>query len=203
MITPPGVPALVNPNVIFQVGSILGSDSPLLDGTFLRPRWGIYLESKQVIVADSVAALHYRKEYRISDYPQEQGAFESYNKVTMPYDIRLRMTKGGNLIDRQAFIAAVDKAAATLNLYDIITPEKTYIGANIAHVDYVRQADRGAGLIVVDISLIEIRATVTAQFSNTAKPSGATPVNNGTVQTKPTSPYVTQGVKNAQSGGAW
>jgi hypothetical protein len=180
---PFGLPILFNAaqNKINKF-QILVSDINIFPGLFGRTRWGLYRNNQPVIVADSVAEIDYRQEWRLPQYPMEQGAFQSYNKVETPYLGRVRLTKGGSASDRATFIAAVEAAAASLDLYDIVSPEKVYTGANISRIEYRRNAASGAGLITVDLLLTQVRETVVTAFTNTATPSGANPVNGGSVQ---------------------
>jgi hypothetical protein len=110
--------------------------------------------------------------------------------VTMPFDARVRMTKGGTDAERSSFLDAVDAAADSLNLYGVVMPDVTYENANIVNYSYQRTSTNGVGLLTVDLWLLEIRETATAAFSNTAAPSGADPVSNGSVQ--PVDPSTTR-----------
>jgi len=163
------------------------------------PQWGVFsTEGKPVLTPDSVVAVEYAKEWRGSDYPLEKGAFESYNKVTRPYEVRVTMSKGGTVTDRTNFLNALGTLAESLTLSNIVTPEQTYLNSNIQHTSYVRRSDNGAALIVAEISFIEIRTTVTISFASTKTDSGSSPVNGGAVQAKPLTPDE-QAVLNADA----
>lgn len=198
-----GVPQLLNLPTGDQSISVLTADAQTTIGTAPALKWGIYLKSVLVIAADSVVSFDYKKDFRVAEYPQEQGAFQSYNKVQTPFDVRLRLTKGGRDADRAAFFAALDAAQASLDLYDIVTPEKTYSSASIEHVDYRRTASDGMGLITADVWLKEIRVSATLAFSKTAKPSGANPAHVGTVWPQPTAEPVVKALKDKLTTGSW
>lgn len=152
-------------------------------GSSATPTWGIFLRNgKEVLKADTVVALDFKQDYAVADFPVEQGGFQSYDKVTLPFGVRVRFSRGGSEKDRQAFLATVATIAASLTLYDVVTPEVTYYDCNIAHYDYRRTAREGVGLLIVDLWLVQIRVTGTAAFSNTKSPAGASPVSGGTVQ---------------------
>jgi hypothetical protein len=172
---PAGLSNLLNTTVLLQ------ADAVSLFGALQAP-WGIYLNNEPIALADSVVSLRYRQDWRIADYPLEQGAFESYNKVEMPFDVMVKLSKGGSQADRYAFLAAIDAAAQSLALYDVLTPERIFSSVNIAHVEYERTADHGKTLITVEIGLIEIRSTATQAFADTKAPSGADPQTVGLVQ---------------------
>jgi hypothetical protein len=123
------------------------------------------------------------KEWRIPNYPVEQGAFETYNKVFLPQIFKIRMTKGGTVGDRAAFLSQLDQMAASLNLYSVITPEGSANNSvNVSNYSYTRTSTNGAGLLTVDIEFIEVMVNATAEFSNTSQPDGLDPTNTGTVQ---------------------
>ena len=55
-------------------------------------------------VVASTIEFDFEANYHISDYPQEQGSFQSYNKVQMPFECRVRLACGGTIAQRQAFL---------------------------------------------------------------------------------------------------
>lgn len=207
----PGVPAL---NSYAPFGAIvqLFADAVGLSTNSLVQQWGLFQDGIPVIVADTVVSFDYKNDWSISDYPMEQGAFASYDKVETPYTVRIRFSTGGSVADREAFLESILSIAGNLELYDAVTPEKVYQGVNIARVDYSRKSNQGNGLLIVDIACVEIRETAEASFTNssganglgtngtansstggaeapirsltnTKSPFAASPINGGTVQT--------------------
>lgn len=151
--------------------------------TFFGPlQWGFFQDGVPVLVADNVVSFDYRQDWEVSKFPLEQGAFESYNKVQLPFDVRVRMSVGGTEVNRTNFLSQVSDLANSLELFDAFTPEANYSGLNVIHFDYRREAHRGVGVIVVDIWCQEIRVTATQSFQNTGAPSGADTVDSGIVQ---------------------
>jgi hypothetical protein len=151
-------------------------------------------DARQAVVKpDSFLEFGYRNEYSISDYPVQAGGFASYDKVNNPYEIVLRMSKGGSKQERKQFIDSLDNIVGTLELYDILTPEKVFIGVNVLRYEIARRGNRAAYFFTeVDLYFREIR-TVTATYSSTAvttedaqDPSAAPVSNIGTVQGQPT-----------------
>jgi hypothetical protein len=182
----PGVPPLPRPPGALT-GAIVLLAADLVAGAIaalLGPRWGIFLDGEPVVFAESVAAFEYKQDWTIADYPIERGGFESYDKVQLPFDVRLRFSQGGSESERQAFLNSVDAAANTLDLYDVLTPEVVYQGLNISHYDYRRTSHNGVGLIVVDVWLTQVRVTATSTFSNTKNPANAGNQNGGAVQSR-------------------
>jgi hypothetical protein len=156
-------------------------------------QWGIYDQAgSNVLDPDNIASIGYSGEYRISDYPIEQGQFETYNKVATPFQSRVSMSKGGKLSDRQGFLARIEQIRGDTKLYNVVTPERVYMDVNIERVTLDRTAAAGAGLLTVEIGLREIRQTTSPSFTSSQTPSGADIVNNGAVQTKPSPQAVDQ-----------
>lgn len=154
------------------------------------PGWGIYRGGVPVVIADSVIAFDFRKGWAISDYPVERGSFESYDKVEIPFGTRFRFAAGGNEARQQALLSSIAAIAGDLQLYDIVTPAKVYLDANIERYDYSQTATNGVGLIQVDVTAIEIREVGGGMFTATKSPSVAGQVNGGPVQAVAPSPAV-------------
>ena len=179
----PGVPPLTG---VFKAISIIALVADVVGFLFGKgPQWGIFLNGKPALLADSVVDFSYKREYTLSDYPVEQGAFESYDKVQTPFDARFRFSAGGSTSNRQNFLNALDMIEASLALYDVVTPEKVYKSVSVVHIDYKRTNSNGVGLIVADVWCSQVRVTSVPAFTNTQSPAGASPVNGGTVQTSP------------------
>lgn len=199
----PGVPPVLRKHgALITAGVMLVKDS--VKALLGAPsNWGIYKDGKPVIIADSVFAMDFRREWYLANYPIEKGNFASYNKVAIPFDTRVVLTRGGTKADRTEFLTNIEAVAASLELYDIVTPEYTYSSANIARYDYQRTAQNGATLLTVTIFLQEIRTTATSQFSTTelagsslgpdsisAAAAGAKQVSTGVLQQLPLPPSV-------------
>lgn len=158
-------------------------------GTFEQAsEWGIFLDGEPVVVADQVKSFAFRQDFQVSTYPVEQGGFETYDKVQVPFEPRVQFVSGGDLANRQALLDSIAAIVGDLNLYDVVTPERVYLSCNVTHHDYERTSESGVGLIKVNVHLLEVRVTVSAQYntatplSNTKSPGAADPVSNGTVQ---------------------
>lgn len=166
-------------------------------GAIKAGTWGIYLGAVKVLDPDNIIALDYGREFSIADYPLEEGAFRSYNKVARPFDVRLRITKGGNEAARKSFLDTLEKLAAAKKVYSVVTPDRTYSSVNVVRIGYTRSAQDGVSLIAIDIGLREVRITAGAAFANTQDASGQAPVNTGTVQPTATPAPVAASMKTA------
>lgn len=208
----PDVPAAPGvPPVLRQVGAaiatvaLLAADVVSIVRMFSGPQWGIFQNGAPVLIGDSVVGVDYRREWRVANYQVEQGGFASYNKVAEPFDVRVTFACSGSqslistilsggaigaLItgtdpageNRTAFLMALEQFGNSLGLLDVITPEFTFSSCNITHIDYRREARRGATMLLIDVWLVEIRVTGVTTFTATKDTSGAAAVDNGAVQ---------------------
>lgn len=169
-----GVPVMPRPpDVLLGFGSVVQLFEDAFGIFDSGSDWGIFDEGGvSVVPHDSVVAFDFRQEYAISDYPVEKGAFQSYDKVAVPYDVRFRFSTFGAQAVRADFLDTLAGASTSLELYTATTPDALYPSCNIVHYDYHREArGGGVGMIVVDVWLREVRETATTQF---AKSEGAT-----------------------------
>jgi hypothetical protein len=157
-----------------------------------------------VLVPDNFTRLNMEQAWEVTDAPVQEGSFASYNKVETPFEIRLRMTKGGTLASRQKFLDTLEDIAKSLDLYRILTPERSYLNVNITGYRVTRESATGAYFLAeVEITFREIRqvqAQYTSTASNTqnAKTPSAKPVDNrGTLNAIPAVGRVRTAVNNA------
>ena len=192
----PGVPALDSyseNNIVLLVAdaieAILG---------VLSPQWGIFLDGFPVLTYDNQVNFEYGQDWKISTYPVEQGSFTTYDKVQTPSEIRCRFSAGASVTNRQDMLSSIDAVMSDTNLYDVVTPEVVYLDYNFMHRSYDREAAR-VGLVEIDVFLMEILQTATAQFLNTVNPTNSGQVGLGNVPATQT-PAATQAGVNAAGG---
>jgi len=166
----PGLPALAS-GILVQTVQLITADILSVLGLASGPQWGLFQDGLPVVTADNVLAFEFRQDRRISKYPVEQGAFESYNKVTVPYDVRLQFSSGGSIANRQALIDSVDAIIDSTDTFDAVTPEKVYLSVNPVHQSIRRTSRAGAGLVVIDLYCEQIRVTTSQQFASSQAPS--------------------------------
>lgn len=220
----PGVPQLPRLPGIATVPPVLGiaaAAGALWRAVSAAPQWGIFKQVKDggtitvkiagvsstqtlpvppqalqpVVVPDSIEDFGYRNEYEISNYFVQDGGFADYNKVANPFEPYVRMTKTGSKSDRSIFLQQCEDILASLDLYYILTPERTYLNVNPYRMEMLRKGTGGAYRVDVDLYFQEIRS-VTAQYTttaptttNAADPSAQPVQNNGTVNgDTPTNP---------------
>lgn len=176
----PGVPALAEYAADFVVLAAQDFLTALLGGA---PNvWGIFLDGAQVFDYESFATFEFSKDFLIADYPVEPGSFQSYDKVEEPAEIRVTLTSGGDEASRNALLQDVLAAVGTTDLYDVVTPNGVFVGFNIRHADYKQTANSGLGMLIIRLTLQQIRVSASATFQNTQQPGDAGRVGNGNVQ---------------------
>jgi len=140
----------------------------------------------------STVSFAYGKEVRVSDFPIERGSFASFNKVESPAQVTVPLSLSGNDADRNQFLQSIDAATKSTELYDCATPDSIYIDYSITGYNYERAATSGANLLLVNITLQEVRS-VSAAFSvsqrkikqDAAKnPSAEPTIDSGRVQSQ-------------------
>jgi len=203
----PGVPYLsrlvgqVIPTPVAVAAGVVGA----LLGTLTQSQtqWGIYDSRGRPMGGTSVQlfggpvlstnALEFRKETRVSDFPVQSGDFATYNKVQMPSTPMVTLALAGSESDRAGFLAEVDAACNSTDLYSVVTPEITYINHTFERYNYSRRSRRGATLLIVEIYLKEVRQ-VSAQYS-----TGTVNPQIGTPQTTSATPTIDSGIVQTQT----
>lgn len=189
----PGVPQLNR--AIGQIpGPVLALGTTILRNLWpsnpAQPTWGILDQNNnRVITPDSILNFDNRNEWRLSDYPVQNGGFAPYNKVFIPFEVSVRLCKGGSLADRTEFLKQIAAIAGDTNFYNILTPEKTYLNVNITRYEVTRRGKEGAYFLSeVDVYFRQVNQQ-SAQYSATAanttnaqNPAATPSVNQGNVQ---------------------
>lgn len=153
----------------FPSAALLTADSPAVL-TLFAPRWGIFWQGgAPALVADSVASVDYSREYDVSSYSQEQGAFESYNKVQQPFESKVTLLSS---LTRQQLLNILEPTVASLALVSVVTPEVSYPSANLTRYSLRRTQRSGVSLISVDVHCKEIRVNATTSVGGTQRPIG-------------------------------
>jgi hypothetical protein len=185
----PGVPPLkINPTVAAAAGTLA---APLINNLLDKAKrgWGVFSMDnlkKDVISPDSYISIDYRNESNIPMFPIEKGAFDSYNKVSTPYTVTIKVAKGakmgllaGGTSDLKSFLDTINTIHDDTKLYAIVTPEATYLNANMKSYGYKRETNNGAAMIIAMLDFVEIMQTQTQITTSSATLTGPDPV--GTV----------------------
>ena len=120
--------------------------------------WGLFTDDGTPLVqADMVLSVEFQGDAHISSYPQQDGAFMSYNKVQVPNQIKLTYGVANSNDARSALVNALDVAKRSLTLYMLAMPEYSYPSVNVIHYAFRRTAKQGARLLQVDVFCEEVR----------------------------------------------
>jgi hypothetical protein len=173
-----GAPNVNRPNAYVQVVDAIITAKEAVSELFSifgsGAKFGIFDSNLNLVFSgDSTVSFEFRQEWRISDYPIEQGSFTSYNKVLTPFEVRMTFTVGGNVTNRNAALAVLLSLCNSLALYTVVTPEQTYGPVSISHIDYRKQATRGATLLQIDVWLTNINVSTLAVLSVTQQPDSS------------------------------
>lgn len=211
----PGVPLLaraalntiIDVTTVINIARVFAFQAPaqvLFHATKAKPIWGVFdANGNKVIDADNVMSFDYRAEFSVSNFPVQNEAFASYNKVRHPFDTAVLLTKGKTQADRTTFLNQCEAVAQSLALFTILTPEKQYIGCNVTRFEMQRKEVKGAFFVMAELIFTQIQQ-VEAQYSasgtqgtSTAQARTASPVppvNQGNVQTQPPTAQTTTSV---------
>jgi len=178
----PGLPVFNFPDVV----GLLTQDAVSLAAGFLRAPWGIYFGVIPIVAADNVVSFDFDQQFQIVDYPLEGGQFESFNKVYKPFDVTIRFTRGGSLIQRQELLDSIRAVIADTNLYNVVTEDAVYTDVNLVGYRYQQTAAKGVGLMQVDVMARQVKSAVAAVpvnvISSPIDPTASPQVNGGPVQ---------------------
>lgn len=201
----PGVPALLRSAqpVLDSLGNlshVVNIAESLINGP-VDETWGVFDSTgADVMMPDTVLSVDYRNGSRLVDYPLEDGAFETYNKVANPYDLVVAMAKGGTQADRSEFLVACEALQASIDLYTVVVPEGSYHSVNLERFDYRRETRNGSHLIVVNLYFREIRVTAGVNGTVPQQPDGFEPKAAGQVTPNPITAMQQQLMSGAARG---
>lgn len=132
----------------------------------------------------STVEFEFGQEFPLSNYPQENGAFQSYNKVTLPFDVRVKLAASGPVSMRQAFLQTILSIASAPppTVFSVVTPELTFTNVSCSRVHWPRSAKQGNTLIQVALDFEQVPIVSAVSFSNTAQPGEAGQQSIGNVQ---------------------
>ena len=146
-------------------------------------KWGVFDSSGQKIAAyDSMIETAYQNDSRISDYPVEGGAFGTYNKVDGPFQVSVTLICGGDDATRADFQTAIEAARKSLDLYTVLTPDRTYYDINITGLSLTRTLREGANLVIAQLTGREVRSVAQAAYSAPKDISAYDPNEQGQIQ---------------------
>ena len=141
--------------------------------------WGIYTQGSNpspVFDVDTCLSFKFGDTSKISDFPVEDGAFASYNKVLQAFQPKIKLlvgsSKDGSISSQDRIQALLDKLyneVRSTNIYDLYMPEYYYEGVTVEKYDFTRTSSKGRGMLEVDITLMQV-IQVSAQSTTVQLP---------------------------------
>lgn len=180
----PGVPALLRSLTVPTPGAVLNRVlGAIAADLFGQTVWGVFdANGDEVLNPDSFGGIDYQNGGRVSNAPQEEGAFSSYNKVANPYDCSLMLITSADKATRSAFLAKLEEMSAGVELFTVVTPERTYTNATLQNFNYKRNGQQGLTMIQAQLNFVQIRTSASSTVTPTQDPSGADIQSGGQVQ---------------------
>lgn len=99
-----------------------------------------------------------RYETQLSDYPQEFGAYQPYNKVRRPIEVTVTLVKTGSDLARFAWLAAIQQQEANnpQQLYTLISPQLIATDYSLSGLAYETRPDKGSNILYLSLRFTEI-----------------------------------------------
>lgn len=145
--------------------------------------WGLFDENQNpVIPADLVAGIEFQSDAHISNYPQQDGAFASYNKVQIPNAFKLTFFVGGSDEARADVLDAADTAKRSLKTYIVGMPEYSFPSVNVTHFGARREARQGVKLLRLEIWGEEVRILGRSYLRQSRSSNGEPTKAQGNIQ---------------------
>jgi hypothetical protein len=169
----PTLPTVAALNALSLVASALPSLNPP------TPIYAIVASDTFIplTLPDSWGEFSPRYETALSDYPQEQGAFQPYNKVARPWQVTVTVIKTGSDIARMTWLLAIQQQESQnpTQLYTLISPNGIFSDYVIAGMTYATRKDRGSNMLYLDITFTQIPQIISASgtYPNTLAPKSS------------------------------
>lgn len=170
----PGVPpmarkALSAVSTVQGISAAIQNTIQFFQGQSPLPVWGIFdSNNTSVLTVDSILNFSNSKKANIPNFAKQGGKLVVYDKVQLPFDNMVRVSRSGALTDRQAFLRQLDILQESLDTFTIVTPEKSYLNVNCHSYDIVRDGPDGANWLT-DVNLFFQEVPVaTAVYVTTA-----------------------------------
>lgn len=212
----PGVPPMVR-SALSSISNVqglvagVGTIAQFLAGAPPLPTWGIFDSNfNSVVTADSFMSFAFKKRTDVPTFQVQGGKLAAYNKISLPFDASIRITRGGTQADRQQLIAQLDALIASLDNFIIVTPEKSWTSANCIEYDLTRK-DEGDAYFFSDVELYfqEIPTTTaiytttnTTSLANAQQANAQGTQNNGVLNSATPSPAAQSAATTVLAGGS-
>ena len=130
----------------------------LLELLGLAPVWTLQDEGGGTAIDfDVFLSMDFAGQNAVAHEPIEQGGFASYNKQDSPKEITVELASTKMYFNQQPFLEAMDKLASGTQKLSLVTPSSEYKNLNLEGYSYRRTEDAGAGMLAVELKLVEVR----------------------------------------------
>jgi hypothetical protein len=136
-----------------------------------------------------------KNEGQALSYPVELGGFANYNKVESPLEIRVTLAVQGSESDFEHILFQLEDYKREAVKLVVVTPAALHPSMTLESYSYKRGREAGAGLLAVELSLVEVREVET-QVTTTVITKPKNPTSAGKTDTGQT-----QSVLAATTGG--
>lgn len=145
------------------------------------------LGTDAIATFDSFMSFDFSKENQITEYPIEGGGFVSAMKVQKPSEYEVILVKNGMNFNYAMgqFIDDINKFRDGIELVDVITPFKTYVGCNVYATKYSHLRDKYNNMLVVTLKIKEIAEGVVSSQGKPRASASASVKNTGTAEMSP------------------
>lgn len=134
----------------------------LLELLGLAPVWTLQNEGGGTAVDfDVFLGIDFSGDNQVAHEPVEQGGFASYNKQNTPKEISVELACTKMYFNQQPVLENIDKLASGVQKLSLVTPSSEYKNLNLESYSYRRTEDAGAGMLVVELKLVEVREVET------------------------------------------
>lgn len=175
----------------FIEGATVVEAQKLLSKELLGNSWGLFTKSGTALFPNAMIFMAgMGAQAADSNAPLQDGSFVSYNKVQNPEQYQLGLSFQGSVSDKSTQLAALRALQKGTTLVTFRMPEITLYPVDVVGFNIIREPSRTADLLMVMVTLQEIRNYATTTYKKTQTGIGAITENRGTVQTQ--SPTSTQ-----------
>lgn len=107
---------------------------------------------------DSWGEFSPKYETAMSDYPQELGAFQNFNKVKRPWTVNITVVKSGSDAVRSAWLANIlqQEIANPTQTYNLVSPNGVFLNYAVSGMSFETRADKGSNILYLNLQFTEI-----------------------------------------------
>lgn len=150
--------------------------------------WAIYKNGRAVISFTSLLDCDLQSDSAIPEEPLEKGSFASYNRTQQSKRMRVRLAIEGDSADLQRAQETLEELKSATDVFSLVTPDYEHENLALESYSYTRNQHQGAGLLIVDLRLKEIRevqtGTATLTVASCKDASDVSKVKTGRTQTR-------------------